>query len=292
MPNSLLNVYTKSSNLVNLQINSYGSLSIIDSIPIIVESVYIGSHRLKWASSSSIPNTKRVLLLDKYTNTLTDMRNFYEYPFQINSNPNSKGANRFVLIIGDNYALPVKWLDANAMVSNHDVWLNWSTTDETNNSHFVLSYSIDNSTFIEFDRVTSSKQILGINKYARLHIDIVSLLKQKGAKKIIYQIKQVDMDGREEYAPLIICNLEKTNLAGIAIRPNPAHDKIYISCNELIQPAQVTITNTLGVAFPVKLNVTNTEWEIELTNQMPTGIYFITIQDIYGAYHQTKFIKE
>lgn len=104
--NDALNLYTISSDKINLNIDSRNYPSGIDSIPLAVYS-YNGSdvmttpHRISINGLHNIPSNIDLVLWDKYLNTYSNLKVNPNYDFTITSENNSWGKNRFIILVGD-----------------------------------------------------------------------------------------------------------------------------------------------------------------------------------------------
>lgn len=104
--NDALNIYTLSSDQINLNIDARNTPRAIDTIKLAVYS-YNGSeimsthHQINFSGLESLAASTDVVLWDKYLNTYTNCKVYNQYDFMITSDNASYGKNRFVLLIGD-----------------------------------------------------------------------------------------------------------------------------------------------------------------------------------------------
>lgn len=102
--NDALNVYSKTSNGTNLAINEIPFPNSTDTVNLSVWSyegqvILQGHHQLEFPSIQSFGGNYGFYLLDNFTNTTTNLRNYPTYDFYINADAKSFGNNRFKLII-------------------------------------------------------------------------------------------------------------------------------------------------------------------------------------------------
>lgn len=84
--------------------------------------------------------------------------------------------------------------------------------------------------------------------------------------------------------------IEETSKTGIRLFPNPAQSQISFSLSEKVEKVQ--IIDVLGKVMEVVLTEKgNGQYTIELSNEMSSGVYSITIKTSQGAVN-SKFIKE
>ena len=104
--NDALNIYTLSSDQINLNIDARNTPRAIDTIKLAVYS-YNGSeimsthHQINFSGLESLAASTDVVLWDKYLNTYTNCKVYSQYDFMITTDNTSYGKNRFVLLIGD-----------------------------------------------------------------------------------------------------------------------------------------------------------------------------------------------
>ena len=99
-----LNIYTLSKDNINLNIDARNYPSSTDTIPLAVYS-YNGSelmtthHQLIFSGIESIPSSTQLILWDKYLNTYTNCKENSHYDFNITTDNNSYGKNRFKILV-------------------------------------------------------------------------------------------------------------------------------------------------------------------------------------------------
>lgn len=115
--------------------------------------------------------------------------------------------------------LPIELTDFRAWLCNQDVCLEWSTATETNNDYFELSRSRDALNWETVGKVNGNHTSFQKHDY--------SLVDEHPLPGIsYYRLKQVDMDGTEETAPIIFVENDVVP-AGPALYPNPADLKVF-----------------------------------------------------------------
>lgn len=126
--------------------------------------------------------------------------------------------------------LPVRLLQFNGRVDAGQVYLNWSTADEFNNSHFEIERSTNGSHFTK----TGSVAAKGGNGNSYNFVDIRPL-----GTVNFYRLKQVDLDGRATYSKVLLIRSDLDKIGG-KITPNPFNGNINISF-QLIQEESLMI---------------------------------------------------
>ncbi len=125
-------------------------------------------------------------------------------------------------------ALPLTLIEFNGRVDNDNALLNWKTTDEVNTSSFDVERSLDGRNFTIAGNVIAANQP-GINFYAFTDPQINSF----GVPLVYYRLKQIDIDGRYEYSPVIILSIDNSRTI-VNFYPNPVNGqaKLVITINE------------------------------------------------------------
>jgi 1,4-alpha-glucan branching enzyme len=111
--------------------------------------------------------------------------------------------------------LPVTWLGFTAQAAaNSTALLNWSTTNEVNNSYFEVERSTDGINFTAIGDVNAATGNNAVNKY--------QFLDEHPANGVnYYMLKQVDKDGAFTYSSIATITINSTE--GLwKVYPNPA----------------------------------------------------------------------
>ncbi len=102
-------------------------------------------------------------------------------------------------------ALPVSFLDFIGFPIKNKVQLQWRTTSELNNDRFEIERSPDNRTFEYIGQVKGAGIATDIKNYAFMD-------EKPFAKNNYYRLKQIDADGKAEYAKTVLVNMDYSNL--------------------------------------------------------------------------------
>jgi hypothetical protein len=159
--------------------------------------------------------------------------------------------------------LPVTLQSFSGNIDHCAASLKWTTTSETNNSHFVVEYSTNSIDFIPVAEVTSKNDPNGAS-YTYNYNDI-----QPGAG--YFRLKMVDKDLRFENSRII--SLRSDCAARIMITPNPVQDVLTV--RGLTGNSQVKVFNAAGQQVTAKQAVSSL-LQIN-TRSWLKGLYMITI---------------
>ncbi|TDH23959.1 T9SS type A sorting domain-containing protein [Segetibacter sp. 3557_3] len=169
--------------------------------------------------------------------------------------------------------LPLTLLSFNitANQATNSVDLTWTRTNESNTKEFVVERSSDNSAFKTVGAVAALNRV---NQNEYRYTDGTPL---KGLN--YYRLKQVDIDGSYKYSNILLANF---NWPGkIAVYPNPATDKVWISY-PASNHAQINITRLDGaMMLSLPLPAYSTSREINIRN-LASGSYLLIYEDGKG----------
>lgn len=290
MMNSFVNVFTHSSDGIPLQINSYGNLGNIDSIWLSLETVYTGTHTIKWSNPTTLPTGKHVMLIDVFTNSIVNMRTDTQYTFQVTNNSLSKGGQRLCIVIANVQALPLRWLSISAQTKNLDALIEWKTVEERNVSHFELEFSVNG---VDFDRLgvikTSGVNGGAVSTYRFTHQN--ALINNKKTA-IYYRVKQLDLGGEYSYSPVVTLIINEALEEEMSCTPNPFIGEVNLKTGNAEDITSVTLTDMFGNTVPVKLIIHPGYYQVIIDENINSGVYILSATKQDGKVYHTKLIKE
>ena len=239
---------------------------------------------------AALPTTKNIYLHDLFNNNFVDLRSSPTYTFTITSNTATIG-NRFELIILDLSSLPVKWNSfTGEKFNSNDVKLQWQTSDEKNNQHFIIQRSANNISFEEIGLVNGN----GSKNIAQNYQFIDELIGQQKATTLYYRLKQVDIDGKFNYSKTISIDFSKSE-SPLILYPNPANDIVHIKNNfQLHDNIKIEVYNIIGKqCLSTTLFIANEE-ELSLNiSNLTSDIYSVIItENLTGKQTVNKFKKD
>ncbi|MFY8019656.1 MAG: T9SS type A sorting domain-containing protein, partial [Bacteroidia bacterium] len=235
------------------------------------------------------------LRLARYSGTGTTWNNFASTTVnntQGNFAASSIGLSSLGIFTGThatNNPLPVELRNFNAIASENDVDLYWSTSSEINNAGFALEYSLDGKEFTQFDFVKGMGTSNKLNKYQTIHLNAFDL-----NQTIYYRLKQIDYSGEFEYSHIVSVSKSDESLSQVRLSPNPVIDQASVSyfTTENAQ-LNMTVFDVNGTKiFNQITNVSKGENIITIKEiqNLVNGVYLIRIDD--SVQQKTiKFIK-
>lgn len=175
---------------------------------------------------------------------------------------------------GCDIALPVVFSSFDLSKTENSVKINWSTTSETNASHFEVEKSQDAKKFSLLGKVDAVGTSDQRNNY--------QLFDYSPDEQInYYRIRQVDSNGEEALTP--IKSIRGGQLSKTGPYPNPSTSTFTLK--NLEAGTVLKLTNSLGIVM-TEVSVQSTEATIT-THSFPEGTYILTATSRFGikTYH-------
>ncbi|HPN70964.1 MAG TPA: T9SS type A sorting domain-containing protein [Saprospiraceae bacterium] len=161
-----------------------------------------------------------------------------------------------------NGILPIKLGTYKIQINQSSIGTIWSTTEETNNSHFTIDHSKDGINFIEVGRVEAKQERSGEKDYSFAH--------ESPAKGInYYRLNQFDLDGKKTSFGILAGNFEGGKEQFLF--PTSAVNEVWLSGYE---SAPVKIFDASGKELINELYQTGNS--IDVSN-LQSGVYFLLI---------------
>ena len=293
MTNPTINLFSIGSDSMPLATsvrNPKSSLS--DTINLGISSTKLGVHQFEFNNVIAFASGKNIYLIDNFTSSITDVKLNPIYNFAINSNPASKGNNRFQIVLSSSSTLPVSLLSFTGEAQNEkDVLLNWETQNEKNCSHFIIERAADNFDFSEIGLIKSQGNSNKNQLYNYVDKDVFTAT----AQTIFYRLKQVDLNGKFEYSQIVsVSNLYNSKDKAFSLFPNPANSILQLTQQGNDQILEVTVFEINGKLVnkvTEKLSMLNGVSVLDIKDLNP-GIYFIDILLSNGNKQTLKFVKQ
>lgn len=173
-----------------------------------------------------------------------------------------------------NIALPVVFSDFEAREIEGNAALEWSTSSETNASHFEIEKSLDAKTFSSIGK----QDAIG-NSSVQNNYRFIDFSPSQGIN--YYRIRQIDTNGADALTNIKSVRIGKTDKNGPY--PNPATDAFNLKNVE--QGAVLTLTNSSGIVLK-QISAQSSEVTIN-TQSYPDGMYILTVTSKFGIrkYH-------
>ena len=190
-------------------------------------------------------------------------------------------------VVGNNFALPVTWLEVKGYHKNGDNYIEWSTASEQKTGYFEIEYSKNGTDFSALGQVTAAGNSTTIRHYNYVHSDIYEGL-------LYYRIKQVDMDGYFNYSKIIRISTPVNSISKLSVSPNPVAGMANIQINAgKSADVFISITNLQGeLVYSLQRHILSGDNTISVDlSRLANGIYQLKLNDGKDYEHIRKIFK-
>ena len=176
---------------------------------------------------------------------------------------------------------PVKLISFDATKSKSDVIVTWKTSDEVNNSHFIIERSTNGIDFTNVGQVAGNGNSTVLIQYKFTDINTPNV-------KLFYMLQQVDFNGRFEYSPVVLVNAGKDLQSLFTVFPNPIENRnATISTNNIDKGKYYISVKSLdgkNILNKVETIISNNQLvQLQLPLTISAGIYIVQIENNSGA---------
>jgi glucose/arabinose dehydrogenase len=174
-------------------------------------------------------------------------------------------------IVSSNVALPIKLQKFTAQAAGANALLQWSSSDETNFSHFEVYRSANNTQWLKLANVDFVPET---EKQQYEYLD-----SQAGTGIFYYKLKMVDKNGKAEFSKVLSVSLDAARL-GLSISPNPSSQFINIG-NMPSSQAELGVYGANGLLYStLAQNKKDELGQIVVDiSKLPTGKYICVVGD-------------
>lgn len=170
--------------------------------------------------------------------------------------------------------LPVKLSAFTAQLKKKKVLLEWTTTTETNTSHFVIERGTDGIHFSDAGMLFTEGNSVTARSYQFADAAV-------GAPLVYYRLRIVDLDGKYNYSPVRMIKAHAADKeAMVVVFPNPVLKELRVTIPANWQGSKVLYQVMRQDGLVVKRWSVSSASQTEVTDfsQLPAGTYFITVQ--------------
>ncbi|MEO6541904.1 MAG: T9SS type A sorting domain-containing protein [Ferruginibacter sp.] len=183
--------------------------------------------------------------------------------------------------------LPVTMSEFTAIYYDGVSHLSWTTSQESNSSHFEIERSIDGINYTRVGTVTAAGNSSNERNYVFNDVHPVSGINY-------YRFKMMDKDGRSVYSNIKTVNVTIKGNTLAAIYPSPFIDKVNIViANETASKAEVVIFDNAGklvIKHTVGINKGINTIRVENLGKLAKGFYIIKVSLDQNVFTQ-KLVK-
>jgi hypothetical protein len=183
--------------------------------------------------------------------------------------------------------LPIELLSFAATKAEQVVDLKWIVSSEVNNDYFTVERTKNGTEYEEVSRVKGAGNTSQMRQYT-----VVDQNPLEGLT--YYRLKQTDFDGKFTYSPVV--SVDMNAQMNIRLFPNPARsgDMPMIKISGFKEGAEINLTiydiNGREVYKRMLLSSSSNQSLWELNNNLPAGIYQVTLSDGLTLFKQKLLI--
>jgi hypothetical protein len=199
----------------------------------------------------------------------------------------------FVLASGNTQnLLPIRVLSFTGKISNKDVSLDWQTASESNSSHFIVERSINGKDFKEVGRVAAAGNSNSPKSYQLLDVNAA----MNKVARLYYRLRLVDLDGTQEFSPVVVVILTPSESLSAEAYPNPFDEQVSINISaQGVENAQVEVTDITGKTITKRIiGLSNGSYNgiLNMPTQLSAGVYLMKVVAADGQVKTVKIIKK
>jgi len=172
--------------------------------------------------------------------------------------------------------LPVELVSFKGAASSQGVALTWTTASEKNNDYFSIQHSADGRNFESVGYVQGKGTTSMASTYNFNHTN-------PAPGKNYYRLKQVDLDGKTAYSPVIVVDAKDVKAAALnlTVYPNPTDGQVNIKLERAMNSAEVArvmITDLNGRLIMSQEIAGGQELKLNLKDKVKAGLYLVKVQ--------------
>jgi hypothetical protein len=230
-----------------------------------------------WTPLPSTSGTMCLLLVDADLTPGQGLR--YEFTFRAVLPDNILFDN--FSINSANAQLPVTFLGFIAKKNdNGTTKLLWNVGDEISVNNYVVERSMNGTVFTTVGSVNAE----GKADYTLEDNQVINDTRY-------YRVKNVDIDGKSKYTPVIKVSGKERSTGQIQIYPVPAQDIVYVQHDKAPMKATITIHSLDGRLVRQVQAISNSYQTSINVNGLTAGIYLVRYDDGNGDVQSAKLIK-
>ncbi|MGG7666953.1 T9SS type A sorting domain-containing protein [Dyadobacter sp. BHUBP1] len=222
------------------------------SVPDMVDATY------SWAKDGVYISSERAIYFPNYT---TSDDGHYECTIVVGG-----CVTRIVSVNLTDCKLPVRLVNFVATAKENVNHLSWSTSEETNSSHFEVQRSLDAKTWSTIGLSPSKGEGAGIVTYEFEDRKPFTLLNY-------YRLKMVDRDSTFSYSRIVYVG--ETSFADVNIYPNPATTRVFV-LRSIVKNLNSALVVGIDGSVVKKVGSSDLESGIDV-RELPSGIYTLVL---------------
>ena len=176
-------------------------------------------------------------------------------------------------LVSNGIVLPLDLLSFTGKRAGKDNFLQWSTAQESNSSHFEIENRTDNTAFTKIGSVTAKGNSSIQTGYSFIHRNPVAVVNY-------YRLKLVDLDGHFKYSKTVALKSDGVGVTLNTVYPNPFSNKIDLAISGE-KAEQINI-----IIYDAQRRIIRST-----TNQLIKGLNLITINGLANISSGTYYLE-
>ena len=133
--------------------------------------------------------------------------------------------------------LPIELLSFNAKKVNNHVSINWATSSEIHNDHFLVERSLNGTEFTELALIKTKAK----NGNSKSPLSYAALDPAPNPGTTYYRLKQTDQNGTFKYYQTVSVKFDKVNPVSFVVFPNPNKGEFTIDISGIEQDNEIEL---------------------------------------------------
>jgi len=179
-----------------------------------------------------------------------------------------------------NDPLPVTLVGFDALKKEAAAALSWTTSSETNSSHFEIERSTRNLDWESIGTVKAQKESSVFYKYQ--FFDLNPLQGEN-----LYRLKMIDLDGTFAYSKIKSVAFDQ-QVVKISTYPNPVTEQLFLDTKNVSDIKDLQIYNTYGTLIYKAGSYTTDGIQVK---NLPQGLYILKLTTTQNQSSSYKFVK-
>lgn len=249
--NDYFNISSRSADSVSLAINNIADTSCVKTVRLAVQPKAPGTYALNFSGSILDKDVREIALIDRFLQSTIALKQSATYNFSVTPDAKSSDVNRFQLTFNTSASKPQISVKGNVLTSNY----------ESGNQWYFNGERIDQATASSYE----------ITKPGAYQVRVAD-----GACGII-----------SDNITMAVTGVENLSSESIRIYPNPAKNMFHIRGTSQGEGVQFTIVSVYGTSIQegtLSPNDFESGKDIALSDNIPSGIYFIRLQSAHVNY--------
>lgn len=173
--------------------------------------------------------------------------------------------------------LPITLSTFTAVSNQRNTDLRWTTSSETNASHFGVQRSRDGYNWENVVKVTAVGESNTLQEYDYVDINAIDEVNDEG--HLYYRLVLTDLDGSYEYSDMQKVKFDTSSTTIFSVYPNPTIQRVSLDMKGYIidQNTSVSLFDASG-RLVLQNAIENTNYEIDLKSAgLSAGVYTIML---------------